>query len=66
MPKTEFQLGDTVSLKSREGLSPATPKSFKILLKLPNSEGRSLYRIRNNRLDHERVELGSGLVRIEE
>ncbi|HAT87057.1 MAG TPA: hypothetical protein DCS30_14560 [Rhizobiales bacterium] len=59
-----FQAGDTVSLKSRVGLSPVTPKYFKILFKLPNSEGMSWYRIRNDRFNHEREEPEMGLVHV--
>ena len=61
-----FLPGETVYLKSRYGLSPITPKYFEILNKLPNSEGRSQYRIVNKRVGHERVELGSNLLRATE
>lgn len=56
-----FNAGQLVSLRNRTHLSPATPKHFRVVNRLPDISGASQYRIRNDALNHERVELGSNL-----
>ena len=66
MAQDIFLPGQAVSLISREGLSPATPTSFEVLVKLSDSKGASRYRIRNSQHEHERVEFGSNLIAAQE
>jgi len=61
MARQVFRPGQTVALRSRVGLSPVTPSLFQVQMRLTDSRGRSMYRIRNNQHDYERVEPGSNL-----
>ncbi|MCY0146952.1 hypothetical protein OEG84_04270 [Hoeflea sp. G2-23] len=65
MAKGIFTKGQHVVLQSRVGLSPRVPADFKILMRLPDNQGQPQYRIRNEDLDHERVEQGSNLELVE-
>jgi hypothetical protein len=61
-----FEAGQLVSLQSRAHLSPATPMLFKVKNRLPDKNGVAQYRIKNAERGHERVELGSNLVAVED
>jgi len=61
-----FVEGQTVSLISRVGLSPKTPRRFEVLYRMPDIGGQSQYRIRSDDGGHERVEKGANLKLVEE
>tara|TARA_R110002012_G_scaffold77840_3_gene198242 strand:+ start:6311 stop:6529 length:219 start_codon:yes stop_codon:yes gene_type:complete len=61
MSKNVFTKGQQVTLQSRVGLSPRTPREFTVLMRLPDNQGKAQYRIRNEEQGHERVEQGSNL-----
>lgn len=66
MSEHEFEIGNLVSIVSRRYLSPATPLQFIVETKLPDRDGVPQYRIVNIERKHERVELGSNLMVVNE
>ena len=50
-----FDIGQSVTLASRFGLSPKAPDSYRIIARLPARDNSPQYRIRNDDEKHERV-----------
>lgn len=50
-----FPVGQSVRLKSRQGLSPKASNTYRIITLLPVRDNSPQYRMRNDEADQERV-----------
>ncbi|MGA1801035.1 hypothetical protein [Rhizobium sp. HT1-10] len=57
MPAHRFPVGQSVRLKSRQGLSPMAADTYRVIALLPARDNSPQYRMRNDEVAQERVSL---------